>query len=145
LGALTETHVVVFAFAGRADRVLVKVGSGLYRTFAHDGIMVMDSMGLLKALKNDEGFSASLKDVALNACRLFVSPTAQHELTEAERRATELLYDNTIGSLAGTASRVFIRVDVPAAGGGGECRRVTACGLTPPPRHALTDESLRGV
>jgi hypothetical protein len=135
VGALTETHVVVLAFAaGAGQKVLVKVGGGHYGVFAYGGIMEMERIGVLKALKTDEGFSASLKDVALNACRLFVSPTAQEdELSEEERRATELKEDFTIGSLAVSVSRVYIRVDLPVAGGGGECRRVTACGLTHPP------------
>ena len=135
MGALTESHVVVFAFAaGRANAVLVKVGnSGRYRTFVNDGILEKDSMGLLKALKNDEGFS-KLKDVALDECAVFVGcfegkVPALHE----ENAAKELEGADIIESLAGAATRVFIRVDVPVAGGGGECRRVTACGLTPPP------------
>ncbi len=124
--ALIESHVFILAFAaGAGQKVLVKVGGGHYLTFMNDRIMEKDSAGLLEALAGSTLFSSKLKDVALDECAVFVSRTPQEEeLTEEERRTTELLYDNTIGSLAGTAPRVFIRVDVRAAGSGGECRCV---------------------
>ncbi len=115
---------------------LVKVG-GYYGTFAHEGIIKMDRMGLLEALADSRGFS-KLKNVALDECAVFVSRSPQeHELTEAERSATVLLYDNTIGSLVGDASRVFIRVDVPVAGGGGECCCVDLMRECADPFHAF--------
>jgi len=123
--ALIESHVFILAFAaGAGQKVLVKVGGGHYGTFAHDDIMGMDRTDLLVALAGSTFFSSKLKNVALDECDVFVSPVRQEqELTEAERRATALLDENTISSLAGAASPVFIRVELPR-----ECRRVAACG-----------------
>ncbi len=142
MGALTESHVVVLAFAaGAGQKVLVKVGGAPYATFVNDRIMGLDRMGVLRALKNDEGFAASLMDVALNGCDVFVGGFVGYSPTvEEEDAATALEGFMTISTPPRTAPQVFIRVNLPR-----ECRRVAACGLTPPPRHALTDESLRGV
>jgi hypothetical protein len=107
----------------------VKVGGGHYGTFVNGRIMEMDRAELLVALANSPLFS-KLKNVALDECAVFVGDfggkvPALHE----ENAAKELEGADIIESLAGAAIRVFIRVDVPVAGGGGECRRVTACGL----------------
>ncbi len=97
----------------------MKIGGAPYRKFVHgDDILEMECTDLLVALAGSTFFSSALKDVVLNACAVFVSL-----FPEENANATELLLDNTIGTLAGSASRVYIRVDLPVAGGGGECRR----------------------
>jgi len=114
----------VFAFAGRENAVLVKVGGGRYGKFAHGGIMGMERMGVLRALKNDEGFAASLKDVALDTCDVFVGGFVGYSPTdEEENAATALEGFMTIRTPAGIALQVFIRVKLPR-----ECRHVAACG-----------------
>ncbi len=100
--------------------------------------MGMDAADLLIALAESKVFANDLEGVKLGQCAVLVSHSPQeHELTEAERSATELKYDNTICILARGATKVFIRVELPPTAGEGSC---PCSPLTLSPRHALTDE-----
>jgi len=103
----------------------VKVGSGYFSDFEHPELLGMRRMRLLEALSESKGFAASLKDKELDKCAVHVHtkriagkvPTA-----EEESSATELVGADTIGSLAGDATMLFIRVELPAtAGTAGSC------------------------
>ncbi len=101
------------------------MGSGYYSAFVDPVVLNMTRMPLLKAVAKDEGFSASLKDKELDKCAVHVHtkriagkvPTA-----EEESSAAELVGTDTIGSLAGDATMLFVRVELPAtAGTAGSC------------------------
>ena len=104
----------------RAATAFVKVGSGYYSAFVDPALLNMTRMPLLKAVAKDEGFAVKLKGVALDDCKVFVHtkriagkvPTA-----EEESNATELVGADTIGSLAGDATMLFIRVELPGTAG----------------------------
>ncbi len=102
------------------------MGSGYYSAFVDPAILNMTRMPLLKAVAKDEGFSASLKDKELDKCKVCVhtKPIAGEEpTTEEEAVAKPLKGINTIGSLAGDATTLFIRVELPpTAGIEGSCQ-----------------------
>jgi len=109
----------------RAATAFVKVGSGYYSDFEHPELLGMRRMRLLETLSERKGFAASLKDKELDKCAVHVHtkriagkvPTA-----EEESSATELVGTDTFGSLAGDATMLFIRVELPAtAGTAGSC------------------------
>ncbi len=97
---------------------------GIYSDFDHPDLLKMRRMTLLKALAKDDGFAASLKDEKLDKSAVLVHtkriagkvPTA-----EEESSATELVGADTIGSLAGDATTLFIRVELPPLEGSCQC------------------------
>ena len=109
----------------RAATAFVKVGSGYYSAFVDPALLNMTRMPLLKAVAKDEGFAVKLKEVALDDCKVFVHTkriAGEEPPTEEEAVAKPLKGTNTIGVLAGDATTVFIRVELPAtAGTAGSC------------------------
>lgn len=106
---------------------MVKVGDdGRYLPFFAAGLVDMNISDLLKALKADDMFSSDLKDVKLNACRVFVFkgqlPSGRKVPRKADEAAAnkfvELEGADTIGGdRAGGAAegcQMFIRVRLPA-------------------------------
>ncbi len=131
----------------RAATAFVKVGGGYYSAFVDPVLLNMTRMPLLEALSESKGFAASLKDKELDKCAVFVHTkriAGKVPIAEEESSAMELVGADTIGSLAGDATVLFIRVELPAtAGSAGTC---PCSPLTrSPPRHALTHELRRGV
>ena len=85
----------------------------------------MTRMPLLEALSESKGFANDLAGVKLGQCAVRVHtkriagkvPTA-----EEESSSTEQVGADTIGSLAGDATMLFVRVELPAtAGTAGSC------------------------
>ena len=109
----------------RAATAFVKVGSGYYSAFVDPVLLNMTRMPLLEALSESKGFAVKLKGVALDDCAVFVHTkrmTGKVPTAEEESSATELVGADTIGSLAGDATMLFVRVELPAtAGTAGSC------------------------
>ena len=102
--------------AAKKRIVLVKVGDGFFTPFAL--APKMNRAGLLKALKADELFAATLKDVQLDRCTITVIkdfagkvPTA-----EEEKAGMSLKAARTVESLVGQYAKdkpLFIHVQLP--------------------------------
>jgi hypothetical protein len=77
-------------------------------------------MRLLEALSESKGFAVKLKGVALDDCAVFVHTkriAGEEPTTEEEAVAKPLKGTNTIGVLAGDATVLFVRVELPATAG----------------------------
>jgi hypothetical protein len=104
----------------RAATAFVKVGGGFYSAFVDPDLSNMTRMPLLKAAAKDEGFAVKLKGVALDDCKVFVHTkriAGEEPTTEEEAVAKPLKGTNTIGVLAGGATVLFIRVELPVTAG----------------------------
>ena len=101
--------------------VLVQVGAGIPSLVKFVGMMEMDRMSLLKALKRDEGFDTELRDVALGQCVVSVCASASDEgpTTVEVRSAKELKGAKTLRELASgmattaAGNNLFVRVTLP--------------------------------
>jgi hypothetical protein len=109
----------------RAATAFVKVGGGYYSAFVDPVLLNMTRMPLLKAVAKDEGFANDLAGVKLGQCAVFVHTkriAGEEPTTEEEAVVKPLKGTNTIGVLAGDATVLFIRVELPAtAGTAGSC------------------------
>ncbi len=124
----------------RAATALVKVGDGFYSDFEHPKLLGMRRMQLLEALSESKGFAVKLKGVALDDCKVFVHTkriAGKVPIAEEESSSTEQVGADTIGSLAGDATVLFIRVELPAtAGTAGTCPCSPLTRSPPPPSCA---------
>ena len=113
------------------EAVLVKLGEeGLWSRIALDvDVLKMDRMSLLKALKHDEAFAVTLRDVALSSCAVKVcvsaskkGPSIEEEAQEGALEGAETLGDIVTGMGTETEGRpyLYIRVALPQAGGESE-------------------------
>ena len=104
--------------------VLVQVGAGIPSLFKLSGLMDMDRMSLLKALKHDEAFQVELEGVPLSKCVVTVCASVSDEgpTTDEVRSTKELKGAKTLGALASgmaTAAAdtyLFVRVTLPGGG-----------------------------
>ena len=105
--------------------VLVQLGDGKWSDIpiAVAELLGMRRMGLLKALKNDDAFAVTLRDVALDKCavKVFISASKEEPTNEDETRAGELKGANTLndivnGMLTAGLPYLYIRVELPAIG-----------------------------
>jgi len=109
----------------RAATAFVKVGSGYYSAFVDPVLLSMTRMPLLEALSESKGFANDLAGVKLGQCSVHVHTkriAGEEPTTEEEAVAKPLKGINTIGSLAGDATTLFVRVELPTtAGTAGSC------------------------
>ena len=110
--------------APAAPVVLVKIGSdGKDSVFRNANVEGMDRMALLKAIRADEGFTLSLKDLPLDKCAVLIVSSATTVPSEGdELAAIELLGANTIRDAIDAMSigidpasrrNIFLRVRLP--------------------------------
>ena len=113
--------------------VLIKVGDGgIWNLFKHNEKLDMDRADLLKALKADEMFAHSFKDVNLGACTITVVknaalpagvtvPPAALEMGDA---VVEMKRTKTVGDMAKevgvSGAPLFVRVGLPPTVHAGE-------------------------
>ena len=105
--------------------VLFKVGDGIWSPFANEKLLIMNRSGLLKALKADEMFALTFKDIDLSACSIVVvknaalpagaeEPSAEHEAGDS---VVEMKLAKTLGDMANgvgaSGAPLFVRVGLP--------------------------------